>query len=1808
MNTRKKSRASPRGRSGGRGGGSGYDFQDLYVAYQLAKLLVGDRDQPLEVVWEKKALDRGRTGAPDPVHVDDAILHLTSGKWIHVQVKESVPPGGWTVAQLLSSGVGRQFWRQWSTSTVAERTRTFVRLASCGDLRALTALVDVALRSRTPMELLSDEASADTADEIAAFAASLGLTADSGEFLAFLKSIQAEPLCTAHELEGWIIQNLALFGHHAADLARRLIRFVGRSKHAGSGARSSFTRETLVRELRDDGFPEDPLIAAGLLRAESIDDHTLWDWYRSQIVKKFRSFRVYGLQVDRAVYADLPALFVPLKLAVLPRGEALNTDPKSPERGRKAPSLAERLSSELENEDSRERDAVEREDVGKGDGLDVTKVLSQNRRFALVSGPGTGKTTTLKWIAVVSALSDAEGERQRIKVGLPAEPLVPVYVRFRQFAERVTARGLGGVEGRVGLVADFLAAELEAGMVGRIVSRVQALQMAQEILERETSLLLFDGLDEVADESMRTRLFEAVGDLIRTYKAPRVIVASRPYAFKRERSPLDLALFRPLPLDREARRSFAHQWYRAVRTTLGDSLEEAEARLRADDLARAAESLTDLAEVPLLLSILALVHFNRQGLPLERATLYDHATLAMLGHWERDPAGRDLGEEAIPSDWARRLHLGEKEIRRVVEHLAYRIQVREGGGEFDSAAAIDGLSDGLNPSSSVEKEEAFDQAQLLLRLLVDRAGLVQERSPNVFAFVHLSFQEYLTARWFVGRGSRGIEQLADLAEEDGHAEVLRLACAILAADQRTEADERVTHLIHAISTKNPVLAAACLLEAPRTRVAELTAEQLAIAVYSDCTDPSRHYLPPRVTARLVWVLLALTRNADRILLTMLANPGGGWHPRDFPPEFMDREFADREFRHRRRFRHFEDGYVAIAAVLGARPARPMTAQLAWVLRRLAAMEGNRPDTALGPIATLLLIEAGVVQPADYAGNLVSLLANEHREEGRLADRAKRLLRLLWEHPNTRSAVTEALRGALVSTAPLAGARDRQGAWAAARFLLGLGEPATPEIVEALIEGGFYTRSRHSQVSSDLRALAADSATRAIVVTALINGVASQDSDVRSGSSRLLTELGIVVPGSAGAAADDEDDVSRLTQLAVDPATAQRTLGALAEDLWAEDDSTAWHAANALIAAGEPATPGVAYAVVNAGLASKQRRSAALEYLRGMRREPHLDVALRAALLSALSSSQDGVATTAALLLLEFEKVNSPRRLTRLLAAAFRDSDQFSDVEPHVRSMVADSQARSVVLESIGKYLGGNTDRRTVRSVVRILADAGCMHVSNLAKELVEHGLSNASDHEEVIGYLKRMLEEPELVTPTRRLLSDALSSNNRDVAWGAARCLWEAGSRTDSKLAATLATTGLEGGARREQARGWLLELLGNPTTAKFARGALERATRRVRDTPPGYDLAWSAAECLISGTVLQAEDLAAALVIGGLHRRDDHAKVLNVISELMARDTQLAAEIHEVLWDALEDKDPDVRWGVAKLLIQTGKASTLTVVRSDTTTFDDDRTRQGEREGDRVKALARFWAILIKESDAPEASAGLEKLQASDNIPKTQQQALTELLKDDDTSVALAAAHYLLNLGGSNVLAAMEVTVARGLADGGRNGESAKILGQLLSRPDTAPAAKEALNRALWSSDENAAWYAATYLFERGERLNPGIPRGLIYGGLLSRRSRDAERWVRVLLANDDNRAATLDALGAALYSESEARFRAAGLLVEFGAPVHERVLVAFGSMARWQPWVPLAILALSERIDEVRETATRFGLTELRDVIGSEQQSSIA
>ena len=104
----------------------------------------------------------------------------------------------------------------------------------------------------------------------------------------------------------------------------------------------------------------------------------------------------------------------------------------------------------------------------------------------------------------------------------------------------------------------------------------------------------------------------------------------------------------------------------------------------------------------------------------------------------------------------------------------------------------------------------------------------------------------------------------------------------------------------------------------------------------------------------------------------------------------------------------------------------------------------------------------------------------------------------------------------------------------------------------------------------------------------------------------------------------------------------------------------------------------------------------------------------------------------------------------------------------------------------------------------------------------------------------------------------------------------------------------------------------------------------------------------------------------------------------------------------------------------------------------------------------------------------------------------------------------------------------------------------------------------------------------------------------MLSRHRREAEAHLRAFLIQPGLRSAVIDALSMGMYANEEGVFAPARLLVEAGAPLHDRVMKALNDMFQWQPCVPLALLALTGRQQDAGEAAARLQFAPLAAALG--------
>jgi formylglycine-generating enzyme required for sulfatase activity len=277
-----------------------------------------------------------------------------------------------------------------------------------------------------------------------------------------------------------------------------------------------------------------------------------------------------------------------------------------------------------------------------------------------------------------------------------------------------------------------------AKAVGKIDIAADAEALAGALVARDGLLVLIDGLDEVADLEARVAVSRWIEEALAQLPRSVFVVTSR-YAGYRGDSRLD-GRFLELhvrDLEEDAARRFMADWYLAVETqaVLDGDAEAAAGRAaeQAGELAakvfdeedRRTLSLRKMAENPLMLQILCLVHRDRKTLPERRVELYRECVLVLLELWRR------AKKMPIELDAEQALHL--------LQPLAWALHEAE-----RREAPLEELLPHLKAPLRELRRDLADGPRLL-EAIRDQSGVLVWLGQRDWAFLHLSFQEYLCA-------------------------------------------------------------------------------------------------------------------------------------------------------------------------------------------------------------------------------------------------------------------------------------------------------------------------------------------------------------------------------------------------------------------------------------------------------------------------------------------------------------------------------------------------------------------------------------------------------------------------------------------------------------------------------------------------------------------------------------------------------------------------------------------------------------------------------------------------------------------------------------------------------------------------------------------------------------------------------------------------------------------------------------------------------------------------------------------------------
>lgn len=430
--------------------------------------------------------------------------------------------------------------------------------------------------------------------------------------------------------------------------------------------------------------------------------------YYQNIVQDFQWLDIAGIDNDRAFQLPLSDMYVRLRVML--------------------------------DEDSQPEDDDDFQESGS---IGIQTALERYPQLVIVGDPGSGKSTFLKYIALMIARSVLDGNTRLAIETLSLEPPlpVPVFVSCWDLSNFIRKQAVGTIN----TITEFIA--------GRFAATGSELttDALEQMLDAGSGCLLFDGLDEVPTEQGRavvSRLFEK---FVESYPKNRYVITSRVRAYtggtilRGGFTRCDIQEF-----NREERREFLRNWlallFRVPREEVTSPGSESSKAF--DNLMTAIEQsdgIRRLAVNPLLLTVIAIVHWNRKRLPEQRVEIYDECVDVLLGQRkEAEWAQISKSVDALDEKKEEEIHDDRNWTRKRFAEIALQIALSD-NEDITQKRVIEILRPRFLARGAKDDEQADLQAETFLDRQELRSGLLVSRRSNSYRFVHLTFQEYLAA-------------------------------------------------------------------------------------------------------------------------------------------------------------------------------------------------------------------------------------------------------------------------------------------------------------------------------------------------------------------------------------------------------------------------------------------------------------------------------------------------------------------------------------------------------------------------------------------------------------------------------------------------------------------------------------------------------------------------------------------------------------------------------------------------------------------------------------------------------------------------------------------------------------------------------------------------------------------------------------------------------------------------------------------------------------------------------------------------------
>lgn len=366
----------------------------------------------------------------------------------------------------------------------------------------------------------------------------------------------------------------------------------------------------------------------------------------------------------------------------------------------------------------------------------VDKWLSNSSKYIILGGPGSGKSSLLRFLAMDLLKEEPQIESLSHHWG----KFLPIWVPFALWTKLI-AKSESTSPSLSTLIHNWLESSDEGALWPLI----------QKALDDVRILLLVDGVDEWTSKSAAKIALDRLRVFIQQRNIP-AIITSRPHGFEllgmQEMGwqQGQLSNFSRAQQKQLSRIWFAH-WYK-IQQSKGQIPHDVDLLKKSDtdnelffEEIDNSTDLEQLAKVPLLLGLLIYHNFYNAQLPQSRFKAYKSLVEHLITkHPSRRKTIASITSE--PSDFT------DDEIQWILAHLAFHVHENVQNGMLSHEDVVDIVVNGLadeNGKFGFPKHQARKESESIIELCTRNLGILVEGSPSDVRFYHRSFQEYLAS-------------------------------------------------------------------------------------------------------------------------------------------------------------------------------------------------------------------------------------------------------------------------------------------------------------------------------------------------------------------------------------------------------------------------------------------------------------------------------------------------------------------------------------------------------------------------------------------------------------------------------------------------------------------------------------------------------------------------------------------------------------------------------------------------------------------------------------------------------------------------------------------------------------------------------------------------------------------------------------------------------------------------------------------------------------------------------------------------------